>query len=831
MKKREWTLALYTFFLIGIMASMTEVSHAQFKKYKSKTQFESNQDGPTGSTGNANPTLLPPPPAPNKKDFFGRSGSTNSYREKKDSKYVNLNYETAFGPEVITSFDFPNADIMEITKHMQKLTGINLILDKNVKGKISILAPSPITVGDAWKAYLTALNLNGLTLVKSGSFYKVIQVKDVRYNPTRIYTGAYTPETDTYVMRVIPLRYINAKEIDRSFRPFMSRYGRMIHIQQTNTIIIHDTGSNINRLVKLIEFLDVPGHDESLQVIPVKHSSAQEISKLLQDILKTGKSSSRFRKNSNSNNIEKIIAEPRTNSIIAMANAEGARELRELVKKLDVKISASAGDKIHVYYLLYGDAKNISGTLNKIVSGTGKTTTKSRFSKNGQESSDLFSNDVKVEPDEDNNALVVTASPTDWLTVKSVIKKLDIPKDQVYVEGLIMETSVTKGDAFGISVLGAHGSGRADRVAIGDPGGLINLFGNNITSVGGLFTGFGLGRKVTLNIGGEDITVKGINGLITAIAENSNANVLATPQILALDNKEALFEVGETVPIREQNTTANGTTSTTTSQQKVALKVKIKPHINKVTRFIRLEIDQNISEFAESTVNNDGLGARTQNRLATTEVVVRDRDTIAMGGLMRDRHVTNVSKVPLLGDIPVLGWLFKSQRKSLTKVNLLMFLTPKILATYEKTAAKNLKDVLNRRSAHLKNIYADGDPFGATTKGLYKKALKQDQGPLYDRDASFQYIQSNEDNEGLGKKSGTTPPPTESYLQDIETPDYSEIVKQIEDDKRAKNEPIPTEEISTEPAPPSLDSTVPVPPVEAAPAAPTLLPPPPGEDQ
>ena len=189
---------------------------------------------------------------------------------------MNLNPETAFGPEVVTSFDFPNTTLQELTQHMQKLTGINLILDKDLKGKISIMAPTAITVGDAWKRYLTALNLNGYTLVKTGAFYKIVQSRDIRYTPTKIYTGNYTPDTENYVMRIIPLKNIDSTEVTRSFRPFMSRYGRIIDIKQTNTIIVQDTGDNINRLVRLIKLIDVPGFEETLQIIPVKNSSAKK---------------------------------------------------------------------------------------------------------------------------------------------------------------------------------------------------------------------------------------------------------------------------------------------------------------------------------------------------------------------------------------------------------------------------------------------------------------------------------------------------------------------------------------------------------------------------
>src|SRR5690606_32524216 len=235
----------------------------------------------------------------------------------------------------------------------------------------------------------------------------------------------------------------------------MTRYGRLIDIKQTNTLIVQDTGENINRLVRLIKFIDVPGHEESLQIIPVKNSSAQEIAKLLDQILKgnaTGTAAARRRTQApdQQENISKIIAEPRTNSIIAMANAEGARQLRELIVKLDVKGLSNTGGQIHVYYLNHGDAETLAKTLSALVQNAGAPSANagsaprtSRFTSTNDNES-LFNNPVKITADKDNNALVVTASPTDYLTVKDVIRKLDIPRDQVYVEGMIMETQVNR---------------------------------------------------------------------------------------------------------------------------------------------------------------------------------------------------------------------------------------------------------------------------------------------------------------------------------------------------------------------------------------------------
>ena len=795
------------------------VAQAQFKKYRSKTTFneapaaaspaapgsgesapaeavmplnaaaisedededeDSSEASPAMPSGDAETAGYETEEA--EQEVFGRPGGSSDLKNKAANKYVNLNPETSFGPEIIQSFDFPNADIMDLTKHMQKLTGINLILDKDVKGKVSIVAPSPITVGDAWKAYLTALNMNGYSIVKAGAFYKVINNRDIRYTPTKIYTGAYTPDTDNYVMRVIPLKNISAAELSRQFRPFLTRYGRMIDIKQTNTIIISDTGSNINRMVKMIKFLDVPGHDESLQIIKVKNSSADEIAKLLDTILKD-RTSARFRNNPDqkAQNISKIIAEKRTNSIIAMANSDGARELRALIDKLDVKLVASGSGQVHVYYLYYGDAETLAKTLTTLTS-TASAGTASRFTAPGVAStgsSQLFSSQVKVAADKANNALVVTASPTDYLTIKEVISKLDIPRDQVYVEGLIMETNVAKERGFGVSIIGAYGSGGAQKAGFtGGSNDLVNLLSNNITSLGGLFVGGGTGPKVQFTPpGGSAVTINSVNGLISAIATDTSTNVLATPQILAMDNTLAVFEVGETVPIQENSTANNGSTNFSIKDQKVALTLKITPQINKVTRFVKLKIDQKIDDFSNRKVATSQ-GVATTTRSAVTEVIVRDRDTIAMGGLMRDKENISENKVPLLGDIPVLGWLFKNRTRSVDKVNLLLFLTPKILNTYEKTAAATTKDVLNRRSAHLKNVLGENDPFASTVKGIYQKADKQELGPLYDKEDGERYQRMNDQTSDKAHDDSD-----DLVIDDKNVPNYQNIMKKVETKK------------------------------------------------
>lgn len=823
MKKNVYLSKVLTATLL-LSAGLSPEVRAQFDKYKSKTKFTKPRPAAPGKlntpadisipdTGKSANSLLDASAQDTTNfeggdeeggddetaevggseggggaDTFGRKSTGSANPNKSDKKFVNLNPETAFGPEVVTSFDFPNVSILDLTKHMQKLTGLNLILDKDIKGKISISSPTPITIGDAWKAYLQALSINGYSLVKSGAFYTIVNNRDIRYSPTTMYTGTYTPNTENYVMQIIPLKYVNSREVANSFRPFMSRYGRIIEIKQTNTVIVQETGTHINRLMKLIKFIDIPGHEESLQIIKVRNSSAQEIATLLDKILKGGAGAAGAARaggvaggtgSTSQSNISRIIAEPRTNSIIAMANSEGARELRGLIEKLDVKVVAAGSGQIHVYYLNYGDSEALSKTLSSLVGnapragGAGGLTRFTSPTSGTATTATLFNSEVKITSDKDNNALVVTASPTDYETVKAVIAQLDIPRDQVYVEGLMMETSVGKKNAFGISLIGAYGSGGAQKAGYGNTNDLLSLMTNNITNLSGLFVGGGIGRKVDLTTPTGTVQVNSVNALITAIATQSSTNVLATPQILTMDNVEGTFESGEQVPITETTNASNGSTSTSVKQQKVSLNLKITPQINKVTRFIKLKIDQKIEDFSDRPLTSTQGGVGTVIRQIQTTVVVRDKDTIAMGGLMRDKETNSVSKVPLLGDIPVLGWLFKNTTKSVEKVNLLFFMTPKILASYEKTNPENVKDLLNRRQAHLKNMVGNDDGFATTVKGLYDKAKKQEEGPLYDKTETDKYKSRNEAINGLDSASNTV-----DALDS--TPDYVDIVKKSE---------------------------------------------------
>lgn len=798
MIKQKKCLILAPVILSGLL--MIGEAQAQFDKYRTKTNVPSTskktsikdllnqKQAGIGAAATTTATT----------DDFGRQ-NTVPPKGPEASKYVNLNTETGYGPEVITSFDFPNTSLVDMVKHMQKLTGINLIYDDKLKGKVNISAPTPITVGDAWKAFETVLAMNGYYLVESGSFYRIVDKKDIKYTKTKIYTGNFTPDSSRFVMRVISLKNVSNNSIERLFRPFTTRDGRIYKLEGTNSIVIQDEGANINRLVKLIQSVDVPGHEESLQIVKVQNSSAQEIVAILDKILKSNSPASKLRQQTGATNIasiEKVTAEPRTNSIIAMTNAAGAEQLRDLIKKLDVKLVSSGSGQIHVYYLNHGDAESLAKTLGALVSNSAPKKGATRFTSTvaalSNSGNSLFSNEVKVDADKNNNALVITASPTDYLIIKEVIGKLDIPRDQVYVEGLIMETSVNNQSGYGISLVGGYGTGNLQRAGFtGGSNDLISMIMGTALPLDKFFAGAGFGGKVTQTMAdGSTKTINSVNALITAIAGNSNTNVLATPQIMTMDNEEGVFEAGEQVPYAEKTDAANGSSSNTVKMQKVTMTLKIVPQINKVSRTIKLKIDQKLDDFSGRKIEGAAdQGAAVVTRSIITHVTAKDKETVAMGGLMRDKDVEVESKVPLLGDIPVLGWLFKHKTQSHDKMNLLFFLTPQIIASKDKSTARNVKDLLNRRSLHLQEAIED-DPSKLTVKGLYEQAKRQEESNGDDLNEfqrnNMQLEPDAPNNEDMVPEEQNQENSPELELTKATNPNYRDIIQKVNSAKAAK---------------------------------------------
>jgi general secretion pathway protein D len=652
--------------------------------------------------------------------------------------------EPANCKELVENFDYPDAEILDVAKAIAKLTGKNFIYNpQDIKGRISVVSQTPITVCDAWNAFLTSLNMRGFALVPSGKYLRIDRIANAKEKQTPIYSKGKPPNNDEFITRVIPLRYIDATEFEQAFRLWMPREARMQAYGQTNTIIITDTASHINRMMELINLLDVAGYQESLVVLPIKNATAKEIAKLVEQILNSNSSAStpRFgvparpqgaytsptnrlgsRGRSGGSSISKIIADDRTNSLIVKANAAGILEIRALVRRLDQKVAVSEGSgRIHVIRLQFAEAETLAKTLQQITGGgTTQRSGPRTFPAFGIQQS-TFQGDIKVAADKATQSLVVTASPSDFSTLKKVVETLDVPRDQVFIEAMILEIKLNRDNAFGTSAVSAP-NGMALPSA---SGALANILAGNPFAAGGFALGFKSGHSRTVSFGtGSDaktFQVNSLNGLIELVQGNTDTNVIATPKIIALDNEVATFEISEEIKVEQTTTPTTGPSVTSYVPDTAQLLLKVTPQINKASNFVKLDIEQKLENFDQNNVPID-LRGKTQGknkRSTTTKLIVQNEDTVVLSGLIRDENEEVVNKIPLLGDIPVLGWLFKNTKTKVRKTNLLVFITPHIVKQYDQIR-KVLNKNLDERDDFIRENLGSRDPSGRKIAELKK---------------------------------------------------------------------------------------------------------------
>ena len=739
---------------IGIASLMT----AQLVGPSAKAQFD---DFP------------PPPPPPDIDgtggdiggDFTGGSGSTGrggaQKAEEKETGPLTKNQKNKFNksgseditnenfPETIESFDFPNVEIGDVIRAISELTGKNFIIDPGVRGKITIIAPSKLTVAEAYKAFLSALAINGFTVVPSGAFLKVKSARNAQRDSIETYSGAYYPNSDQMITRIIHLKHISATAVNRDLRILPSKDGEMSVYEPTNSIILSDYGSNIDRVMKIIGQLDVPGFEEQLEVVPIKYAKAKDLADLVDKIVnKDSKSSSggnrpgtftagvpRFSRTGGGASSQQgasffmAIPEERTNSIIVVGNKSGIVRIKKLIAQLDFRIRAEDTGGVYVYNVKFGEAEKIAQTLQGVTKdATPKPATGgSLLSPIGmggqmQAPAEIFGGDVKITADKATNSLVVTASKQDYEMVLSILNKIDTARDQVFVEAIIMEMSVSDGNNWGIGYYqyGNNGYGK-----VGFNGGVnMSDFLNPLAGAGAVI-GFGQGKNVTVTdpSSGKQYTIPSLIGLINFVKKTNKANILSTPQIMTLDNQEGEIEVGDKVVTGSNTSTgANGVTSESPIFDDATIKLKIKPFISPASNRMRMEIQQSVKQISTASTPT-ALKDKTQplaTRSIKTNINITDGDTAVLGGLIKDQEVEQISKVPLLGDIPIIGWLFKSKSTTKDKTNMVVFLTPKII----RNNADSNKIVQQKLDDRIDFVKQQGgkDPWGKKMDEVARKA-------------------------------------------------------------------------------------------------------------
>ncbi|MDI6795514.1 MAG: type II secretion system secretin GspD [Desulfatibacillaceae bacterium] len=577
--------------------------------------------------------------------------------------------------EVLWSLEFRDADITQLIKHMSNISGKNFIVDRRVRGKIHVISPTKVTAQEAWRVFESVLEVNDFTLVESGEVIKVIPSPEARARDVdTILNMRQQRGEDRIVTQVVPLAYASPAEIQKIFQPLVSRNSIILPYEPTNTLIITDYHSNIQRLLKILAVIDVMGVGEIISVIALENAQAEESVKLLTALFQ------QKRLPQSRQTVEQIrmVADSRTNSIVLMASEVDTASIRELIKMLDRTVPRGKG-RIRVYYLQNAQAEDVAVVLEKLSAG--------RTAQGAQTGEPpLISKAVLISPDKATNSLIIAAEPDDYRILEDVILKLDIPRAMVYIEALIMEVSTKKSFDLGVewragddltieggraAYFGGSGGGGTD--------GAYQIFPSPQLTPGGVAvnfpTGFALGIiGEAIKIG--DVTFPNIGAVLRAYQGDSDVHILSAPQLLTTNNEQAQITVGKNVPYATRQETSSATLDYTTYEYKdVGIILKITPQISQ-ERLVRLAVFQEVTRLITT---GDTSRPTTFKRSTETTVVVQDGHTIVIGGLIDQSTEGGAYKVPCLGDIPLMGAFFRSITERRDRTNLYVFLTPHII--------------------------------------------------------------------------------------------------------------------------------------------------------
>lgn len=643
-------------------------------------------------------------------------------------------------PNAKVTLDFVNKPVMDLIKWMAEMTGRNFILTDDIKGEITIISHKPVTVPAAYEAFLSALEQSGYTTVTVGNVTKVVASNVAGKTPIRVHQNGNIPFTDNFVTQVIELENVSVSDISAVVKELMSKDASVISYAPANTLILTDAATNIRKIYRIINQLDIAAPKAKLHVIAMQHSQAAEIQKIIQELYGTATSASsstssaaedrRARrrrrlaertgnKGGSSTNvgaegkyIEKIIADERTNSLIVMANDEAMKAVVELIAELDVDVDPSSRAQIHVVYLEHAKAEDIANVLSNLAQ-TGQRNDRRGSARNTRRrggppagvvpssrtgaaatagkdagtagATAAFDDGVRITSDENTNSLVIIATQDQFSILKQVIDKLDIRRKQVFVEAVVLEIASEDEMNVGLGVhMGKPGNDGSLTIASGQFNG--SSMGLSADVLSGMAVGV-YGQPVSIDVAspldGSTTTmqVPAFGIALNALQSNSSVDILSTPNILTMDNEEAKIVVGRNIPFPvSTGRDNNGQPIVSYQREDVAITLKVTPQINE-SNFVTLEVFQEVQEVEEDSQGLDAntAGFITSKRSAETTVVVRDNQTVVIGGLIGTTETEVETKVPLLGDLPLLGMLFRGRRNSARKSNMLIFLTPHII--------------------------------------------------------------------------------------------------------------------------------------------------------
>lgn len=769
-------LFLLTFAAIPLTV---EAAHAQPRKDR--------PGAAAAAAANAAPADAVEPPAPGTTTTPGTSATTSSDAGKPKAsdtsslaQFANATEFEARNPNYRVSFSLDDADLTEVVRVISNLTGKRFIFGSKVKNiKATVYTPKKVTVAEAYQAFLSILEANGLTVVPHGRFLKIVETNQVAQQGTPIYgTGHGAPSEDRYVTRMHRLTHISADDAANVLGKFKSKEADITVYAPGNMLIITDTGTNVRRMMQLLEEIDVGSSGDQIFIEPVHYASASDVEKRINDLFDVksggaggpsgppGKGGAAAPAAASAPavgdlHVAKIVADDRSNSLVIVATERAYLRILELIRRIDVPQTGEG--EIHVLALQHADATELTKTLTDIISGSGSSAGAAPPSRGQQQAaapsappSGIFEGGLKVSADKATNSIVVTSSLRDYASLRTVIDRLDQPRRQVFIEAVIMDLQLKRSDSFGVSF---HGGTPFDSKGTDDA---LLFGGNKITNTippipadPDALQGFALGVRgpgVTgsgaQNFLGTGITVPAFGTFIQALASTGDSDLLSTPHILALDNEDAEINVGDNIPLNTNAVSAlgglgglaggagagaagalgalGGLGGTVGSpRQDVGTKIKIKPHLNDSNE-VRLDVQEEISE--QGAPLGGTLGAiPISKRTATTKLVVQDQQTIVIGGLIRNVTSRSEEKVPVLGDIPVLGALFRKRKNTQEKRNLVLVMTPYIIRNQQ-----DLRTIFQRKMEERQEyldryfVFSDSSEFNVAKDWSRTNGLVED---------------------------------------------------------------------------------------------------------
>jgi general secretion pathway protein D len=605
------------------------------------------------------------------------------------------------------AFSLEDADLSELVRVIAELTGKRFIFSGKLKQfKATVFSPQKVTVAEAYQAFLSILETNGLTVVPHGRFYKIIDSPDAKTTVPVYVAGQAATGEDRFITRLHRLRNANAEEIAGVLGHFKSKDGDITVYGPGNLLIITDTGSNIQRMMRILEDIDVGGVGDQIWIESIHYGSAADIVARLSEVFDVGKGGAPAKPAggaaamSGDVHVTKILSDERSNSIIVIATERAYLRILEFIRRLDVPKSGEG--EIHVLALQHADAVELAKTLTEIV--TGAVAAAGGTQPGHAAPLTIFESNIKVSADKATNSIVVTSSLRDFANLRTVIDQLDQPRRQVFIEAVIMDLTVDRENQLGMAFHGGDiengptSSGQTLLYGGLNPFRSISLPNPTDSSLSAFAFGIrGPGLPGSENFLGTGISIPAFGILLNAMAQTNDADILSTPHILATDNIPAEINVGQNIPLQTNIgglgslPGAAGATGAlgglgglgglgfgTAPRQDIGTKVKIVPHLNDSDE-VRLEVTEEISDVTgQQPIGSLGV-VPFSKRTAQTQLVVKDQETVVIGGLVRNRVAITDTKIPLLGDIPVLGALFRSRRTSKQKSNLILVLTPYII--------------------------------------------------------------------------------------------------------------------------------------------------------